>query len=642
MKVNDYSSQLSELREGHQNSVAKLKKSYENQIDNINSTNDLLMDEMRKNHNDKKKNLIEENEEKIEVINKKATKLLDERREGYKRKVAEQRDDFRQERLKLSEGFQNKLFGIKSSYDEALSQHKYTSESQLENTRDNLNRKMEIKEKNASNLIEDIQGKSKDTVKMLRDEMTSQKKALVKKSRAESDLAMKDHSKQIRGMKDYYDERLEKVVQNHNSEFARSNERYEQELARTRSDDRGEIDRVTDTFNRSVERMTGASQRDYKNLQEKFGREKNNLIRDNQEQVYFLNKEKDEIMDRSLRGEGVEFQKQEIRDSYEARLDGMRELMFDQRVKFEEDLAEMDKHVKGQIREKSFVERQNLDRLKDEFNNNLYRNIERNRKEQVNLEKSYNRELRNKDTMHEDVNLRQTKFYKNLMNRQRKHFGENVVKLENANIENVQKLQHEYALEKKEIADLTRKNLEQTMKSQREEFNRKVDKIVESYEQKYQTQQDELVRNKDYAAAKLDRLAKNAKMTQEAESKFYNEMRKAQRSEMTDRISEMQKDFDRAKKELKHKFDNEVAKIRRENDVHNTRTVRKYEEEKQTMILNHQQELRTKLGQANTKLERVMKDAEYNKNRIVENYETRLKDLKRAYELEQIDDYNKA
>jgi hypothetical protein len=556
--------------------------------------------------------------------------------------VAEQRDDFRQERLKLSEGFQNKLFGIKSSYDEALSQHKYNSEQQLENTTENLNRKMEIKDKNASGLITDIQRKSKETVKQLRDEMSAQKKSLVKKSREETDIVMKDHSKDIRGMKDYYDDRYEKVVQNHQGEFARSNERYEQELARTRSDDRGEIDRVTDTFNRSVERMTGASQRDYKNLQEKFNREQSNLIRDNQEQVYFLNKEKDEIMDRTLRGEGVEFQKQEIRDNYEARLDGMRELMFDQRVKFEEDLSEMDKHVKAQVREKSFVERQNLDRLKGEFNSNLYRNIERNRKEQVNLEKSYNRELRNKDQMHEDDSLRATKFYKNLMNRQREHFGENVLKLENANLENVQKLQHEYSLEKKEIADLTRKSLEQSMKDQREEFNRKVDKIVESFEHKFQNQEDELLKTKDFSQEKLDRLAKDSQMKLQAESKFYEEMRKAQREEMSDRMSEMRKDFDRGKKELKHNFDNEVGKIRRENDVHNTRTVRKYEEEKQRMILDHQQELRSKLSQANAKLERVMKDAEYNKNRLVDNYERRLKDLKRAYELKQADDYHKA
>ncbi|OIQ17149.1 MAG: hypothetical protein BM556_13125 [Bacteriovorax sp. MedPE-SWde] len=639
MKVSDYSGQLSEMREGHQNSVAKLKKSYESQIKNINETNDLLMDEMRENNQSKRKVLEDENQDKIEVINKKTVKLLEERRDGYKSKIADQRDGFREDRMKLSEGFQNKLFGIKNSYDEALAQHKYTSEQQLDNTKENLNRKMEIKDKNSQGLIDEIQDKSKVTVKQLRDDMTSQKKSLVKLHRADSDAVMKEHGKNVREVKDYYDDKFEKVVTNHKSEFDRSNARYETELARSRSDDRGEIDHMTDTFNRSVTRMENASQRDYKSLQEKFAKDRATQLREGQEQVYFLNKEKDEIMDRSLRGEGVEFQKQEIRDGYEARLDGMRELMFDQRIKFEKDLEEMDKHVDGQVKERNFVERQNMDRMKEDFNNNLYRNIERNRKEQVTLEKSYNRELRNKDTMHEESSLRDSKFYKNLLNRQREHFGDNVIKLENSNLQNVRDLQSEYAIEKKDIAEMTRKSVEQTMKNQREEFNRKVDKIVESYEQKFKAQEAELARTKDYSLAKLDRLSKNSQIKQESESKFYNEMQTAQKNENKTRIQDMQKDFDRSKKELKSRFDNEVAKIRRENDVHNTKLVRKYEGEKQQDILNHQHELKSKMNQAHAKLERVMKDAEYQKNRMVENYETRIKDLKRAYELEKVKDY---
>lgn len=636
MKVGENSSQLRDIREENQNQIGKLKESYESQIKNLKETSELSLDELRKNNEEKRKSLIEENQDKIEIVNNKTNKLINERRESYKNSLMNEKDQFRKDRLELTGDFQQKLGNIKSSYDDALTQHKYISAEQLRNTNDNLNNKLEISQNNSNKKIKDIETESRQTIKDLREDLSQQKKNLVHKSRDEKDFLNKDHSLDKKNMRDYYDKKLQILVDNRDEEVRKINEKYEFALNSSRNDDRNEIDRIAGNYKDAVDRITNVSQEDYKKLQEKFIRERNDDNREHQEQTYLLNKEKDEIVDRSLRGEGVEFQKQELRDKYENRLDGMNDLMFDQRVKFEKDLTEMKRHVDSQVKEKNFSERQNIDRLKNEFNTNLYSNIERTRREQGQLETDYNRKIRNQDAIHEESTLRTDKQYKDMLDRQRSYFGENVQKLEESNLENVKKLQHEYALEKKEIFDITKRSVDEQLKYQREEYNRKVEKLVESYENKFQKQQQDLDRLKVMSEAQIEKHQKNSAMRQSAENKYFASTSKQQLSDMKDRTKEMHNDYERELKAARFNFDNEVAKIRRENDVHNTRLIQKYEQDKQKMIADHQQELRTKLSESDAKLQRVIKDGQFQKNTIVETYETRLKELKRAYELEQV------
>lgn len=639
MAISDQTNRISQLRADHQNSITNLKKSYEAQLDKTNERNNLLMDDLRKSHNDNKESMLKENRDRIEIISNKANKLIDERRESYKSDLATEKEEFRNDRLKLSQDFQNKLSNLKNSYGESLKQYKNTHDDILKSKTENYENGLSNRDKQSAKTIAEIRSNSNETVGKLRDELSRQKRDLVQTNYNESLKEREAHKNELNKTKNDLRIKIDSIVENRDREMKKASENHLANSNRQKFERDEEIESLRNKFEDSVDKMNKDSRREMQGLQEGFAREKSHLLKDHQQDIYVLNREKDFLGQESKRESGMDFQKQEIRDSYQTRLDGMRDLMFDQREKFENDLSEMKRHVNAHSKEKSLNEREKLEKYKNEFNNNLNENIEKTRREQAQLEKDYNRKFRNQNEIAEADGLRKDNFYKGLLDKQRKHFGENVRRLEETNLDNVKSLQHEYALEKKEISDIRRKETESTIKLQREEFNRRVDKIVESYEMKFKKLSSELERTKDQAEISLAKYERNSKLKLSAESKFYNEMTKSQRSEMEDRLSDIRKDYDRKYKEAKFKFDTEVDKIRRENDVNHTKTIQKYEEEKQVMIASHQQELKTKLNMAESKLQRVLKDATYQKEKLITNYERQIKDLKRSYELEKVRDY---
>ena len=204
------------------------------------------------------------------------------------------------------------------------------------------------------------------------------------------------------------------------------------------------------------------------------------------------------------------------------------------------------------------------------------------------------------------------------------------------NISNVEKLQDESAREKAFIIENSKKELHQTMADVRDSYRQKFEKTAERYDNKFQGQENFIEKIKDEADTKIEQIQHNTQKQIDSETSYNLEARASDRKIMQDNFTGLKRDYEQKFKTVKAQYDQELGHVKKQNDVMVNRLTRKNEDEKATMLIEHNKEVKRITNELKDELSRFTKSSKIEKDNLIETYERRIQDLKSAYDLEKL------
>jgi hypothetical protein len=632
MKI-DYAQELSNIREQQHTAVDKLKESYEADLSNVKKTAKRKEKKLKRNQENQKEQLIKDNQDKIDLLSKRTNKLLEERRDSYLGDLTNQRKDFNQRRESLATGYRKKLQNISDSYEKSLKEHKYLDNLQRKNNTENFNTLIDTNKRNHNTQINELTSKSQDSIRDIRKQYSDREDDLVRSHRLEKDEMIRTSSDQLSGTKAFFNKKMDELRKSKDGEISRQEERFENSLEKTKSDGKLKLENQKDKFLTAITRLNNSSERE-RQLQEKENNQTiTQLKREGEQDRYRFSRSLDEVRDRSIKGKGVEFQKRALRDSYESRLKGLQEQMTDQRSRFEVLKDDLEYDIATRSKSKDFMLRQKLDEKDQEHNSNFSNLMMSQRKKERSLVDEFQRKLQTQERTHQERSITKDNEFKDSVARQKQIYVDTLKKLNDANIRNVNNLQEEFAKEKSDISYLSSKLLKDTSTEQRQDYLEKVNKLMNKYEKLLSVKNYEFERMVEVKDQTIFNLKHNSKKELKAQQRFHKESKEINSSDSKARLDSQRVEYESRISAMKHKHDEEMARLKRESDLRISKVTNAYEDKLQQTTSETQTASKKKSNKHREELRRIVQQNKVRTEQLVANYERRIKEMKRAYEL---------
>lgn len=632
MKI-DYSQELSNIREQQHTAVDKLKESYEADLSNVKKTAKRKEKKLKRNQENQKEHLIQNNQDKIDLLSKRTNKLLEERRDSYLKDLGGQRKDFTQRRESLASGYKKKLDNISESYDKSLKEHKYLDTLQRKNNSENFNSLIDTNKKNHKVQIDKLTTKSRDSIKDIRADYSTREDELVKDHRTNKDEMIRHSSDQLSNTKSFFNKKMDELRKSKDGEIKRQAERFSSSLEKNKSDGKLKLENQKDKFLTAITRVNNSSERERQVQEKENNQSVTQLKREGEQDRSNYTRSLDEVRDRSIKGKGVEFQKQAVRDSYGTRLKGLQEQMADQRGRFEVMKDDLEYDMATRSKSKDFSVRQKLDEKDQKHNVNFSSLMMEQRKKERSLIDGFQRKIKTLDNVNLERSIVKDNEFKDSVRRQKQVYGDTLQKLNNANIRNVTDLQEEFAKEKSDIVYKSNKLLSNTSHDQREDFISRLDQLRAKYEKLLSVKKYEFDRMEEVKDQTIFNLKKSSKKELQAQQQFFLESKDINASDSKSRTASQRMDYEAKISSMKHNHDEEMARIKRESDMRISKITNTYEDkiQKQTIDLNTSS--KKKLNKSRDELRRIVQQNKIRTEQLVSNYERRIKETKRAYAL---------
>lgn len=633
MKI-DYGQELSNIREQQQNAVDKLKESYEADLSNIKKTNKNKEIKQKRNSEDQKEQIISDNQNRIDVLSKRTKKLLENRRDSFKRKLKEQRVDFNNRREDISRDFKKNLSNVQRSYDKSLKEHKYSDKNLRTNIASNFQKLIELNRKNSNEQLEEISSKSKKSIRDIRKDFSDREDKQVIDNRAEKTGLIKNYGSEISSTKDFFNKKIEELRESKDGELLRQRERSDNTVDKIKIDSKIKLENQKNNFLKAATRLNRTSERLLKN-QEKDNKDNiTQLQREMDQDRYRLTRTLDEVRDKSLKGKGVEFQKRAISDGYETRLKGLQKQMADQRGQFEILKDDLEYDVAIRSRTKDLKTRQKLD-AKDAEQNSLLSEITiTQREKERNLVDQYQSKIQGLIKDDEERAILKDNEFKRTTSRQREAYGHTVNKINADNIEKINDLQEQFAKEKSEIVYNGRKLLKDRSAQLKEEYINQVEQLMAKYEKKLAVRNYEFERMVEVKDETISNLVNNTKKELKAQQQLHKESKDIGNSQTKSRLDDQRFQYESRISAMKHNQDEEMARIKRESNKKVSKLTNTYEEKLRNLTSSTQSEMKKKIIKHRDELRRIVNQNKIRMDQMISNYERRLKEQKRAYQMD--------
>ena len=124
MYVIDYNTKLAQAKDNYYKTARKMKKGYDNQLDENNQINKIKSDKQLKAHQNYVKDLNDSNERHLHETTSRANNLIQQREAETRKLLRKMRESDRDDRSDLKRNYTRKLDNISESYDKTLKDQK--------------------------------------------------------------------------------------------------------------------------------------------------------------------------------------------------------------------------------------------------------------------------------------------------------------------------------------------------------------------------------------------------------------------------------------------------------------------------------------------------------------------------------------
>ena len=632
----NYAKELAKAREDFQSTTKKLKESYDKNIRDLEENHDRSLDQTKKVNEERRDKLIEINQDQLNSISNKTNQTLERKQKEYLDSLRTERDQFDFDKKLMKENFQNSLGNIKDSYQKSFEQLKSTHERQEKEANQNFINAIQTNRYNTDKKIQELQKNTDDTIKQANQDATVQKRDLTKKFQKSLDEQNEANHQMMDEKTEYHNRKFADVVKSKDSEIKSLTDRYDYTTTKIKNDDKELFESIKDRYEDHTRDLLKQFQNKYNRLEDESSQKLAKQKTEHDKEVYLVEREKDLYVDRNIKGEGADAQKAIMKDHYERRLDNLKKSMTDQTVKYQRDAIELDKNIQNELRSRELDNRKVFDKREDEFHNELTSLERKTRENDDEMSNTFRTKLTN---LEEDSN-KKINFEKDIgkqkLENQRNDFAKTITKLSDINNKNIETLQNDSKLEKRDILERTKRELSQNISDVRDDFRRKHEKTVESYDKRLDVANSTVEKIKTESEEKIETIQRNAENRMKNEMQFGHEARMADRKEMQDQVQEMKRDYDLKFKALKRDFDLEMSRVKKENDVLLQRITKKSEEEKNQLIADNAKTTKKVSNDMRDEMMRITKNAKIEHDNLVDHYERRIQELKMNYDLDKL------
>ena len=632
-RMADYNQKIAVNRERYRENIHDTKKNYKRHLENYRDVN-----KKRRAKNVRLfKNELDDNgrilQDRIKKINKETLKALDRRNEQYRKKLDKFKMQVYENRIKKKKEFNNQLDRISESFRESLKSHKVRNEDVQNEIRNRLNsiidRDRKTHHKDISNQREIFKEKTRDQ----QDNFTNQTRNMARKHQVmeEDSLYQQEKEDQQRRI------------------------RYNNKLADYRKAHKNEVDTLRNSLSRVSKNIQIKDNRPFKNMRNNYDKRIQDINRSLDGQIFKMRKahdreieltneqnRKDKLLNTRTYEQKVDMGaiKEEWDRLHGVRLNRLRDHILNQESKFVKNKQQADKGHKVSIKGQKRVLNNILNEKEKHYENLLGKIDIRNRNQQIQKDESFKNKRKETQNAHvNEINLLERNNKSILKNERRVH-GEIVNRLNEKNIKQLDDIRMEFSTDKNLMMKEVDKELYNIAKTGREEFAKKINKIITMYEESLQNKENEMKNTVRQYENKLRTIKKKFELEIRTINGAQRESRRIEREQSKNSLKEIRDELQAKINKIRQENSDTIKNIKDQHAIDMTHMVQKNRNDKISLEFKHNKEIKTKLFNLRKSYDHNIRSNQQLRNDLAQSYEERLenlkKTLKRHYQLQSI------
>jgi hypothetical protein len=628
MEVKDYSQKLDSAREKYREAATDLKKSYDKDVDNLHQSYEHKLTNQSKNYDKSKSDLEEQNAVNNEFFSNKTKETISKRQDDFRNEIKQNVDRFSKDREKTKMDFDRKLTDISDSFKKS-SEEKDKYHSEAKRTLDDRYQKATTNfEKSYRNQLSSLENHANEVIteerkdnnlrrNMMADSYQKELDGIRTNNREEKFKEVSRLANDNQNLRTNFalekatadeerDARINDIIKNKNSEAYESQKNFSDLQDDIRSKNLAD-----------QENIKASHLEDTKNIQKRFSDDLKNIQRVSNQKIT-----------NGTEVESLKDENNQLRKTYENRLTNLKKDNQNILLENNDKMSNVDDQYKDTIKnlkQSHVAERDKSEREMNDSQNKILQGMKEKNASIIDRYKTDNSVSKNQA----EQRLSQERMTaKSMAGKERIEFGKVVNTLNEKNIETISTLKNEFAKDKTEFIEKSKRDFNIEKTQMKDEFNNELALKDQMYNGKFQELENQTARIIDNYENRLEQLArKNDKememfkigaaerMSKEVEAyKTENEMiNKSHQGEVAN---------------MRDKFERIIARDRTLSDQQATKISQKYEDQLERERFDHQRELSSKLTEAQAQFERLFKASELEKETMRNQYESRMENMK--------------
>jgi hypothetical protein len=632
MNITEMNNRIGQIKEEQREIQNELRKGNEAEQKSLKEAHNHRMTQQQETYDQRISDFKKSNTERLKRYDNDTREAIDGKVNVFKNEVHSQREKFERERRMENEKLSRELNNVKDSYRRTIKErelnHKNMSD-RLENrlTNNLMRSKKEFEsdvdrlgKQSHTNLERSKEGFSKEKYQLKKDnieretnmahEMRKRDIGSRQKHNEQVDRMRNTYQRQIVGLKDLNQAAREKSIRNHQAQNTTMLDNFAKRENNINLVNRVEHERKDEQFKGSVDGMKKG-----------FAKRLNNVNR----KALAMAQANDLGVTERLRNERV-------RNSYESRLKNMK---LDLEKTIKGSLAEKDKIGKEY---KSVIENRNAynskKRMETEMRTALDANerVSKVRGDRNKMERYLTSEIKGQKRSFDHQIGSEQDYRKDLLTSQREKFSDQIVRMSDKNRESVNRLQSNYTDEKASMIDKQQKMMHERLRSVSEDHAKKVESMIDGYESRLFTKNQELLRLKALFETRMKGLEDKSVKDYRREKEMELERSKADSRSASRTLRIRERTNNKQLLSAKRFFDRQILNLKTKNDSEMAKTIRDYESRIEKLNLDNRKKLSGKLQVARDEYLKLVEQSEVKHDALRSQYETRFNKLKMAME----------
>lgn len=632
----NYSKQLASARDEFASSKEKIKNSYDESLKNVNDTHEQREKDNKVLNEERRKELIEQNQEQLVNVNEKANRSLSAKQNEFMETMRANNADFGQERKSIKDQLENKLDRVKVAFSQSLKQIKDSNDVQSQEKDKNFAKSMSSIRETSEQSISEVEKNTAEDFLNYKNDVAKQKRETNQKHGAEqADLHKKLRSESDKKT-DSFNNKIDQLTKNNAQETNHLNEKNAQTLLIKKKDALGNLDKVENTYKIRNQDMVSDFQDRFDNLEaqskEKLERVKYQANLDDQAKE----KEKAIYLDRNEKDQEKDNKQTVLKENYENRFDSLKKQMSEQTQLYNRRSTEANKETLGKLKlyEDDAKNRiaDNKKQHHDDFERLRLTSKLTSDKNQV----EYNTKSKDAEKDTELKVDKEKKLSKDMLSRKQLINEKEQGQIADINLKNIERIKNEAQKERTSIKANAVRELSDSVLVVKQNYQKKFDKTLEGYEQKFDEQDKILEKIQEGANDKIFEVTGKTERQIEAAKVRDKAEREMERAEFQDRYTQLKDSYEEKFKNQKKDFDKELARSRKENNMIVTTLAKKNYEEVKNLMESQSREMKRASDELRKEKDRNFKTAHVEKENLVERYESKMEELKSAYDTDKM------
>ncbi len=630
MEVRDYSQKLENVRSKFKDAQADLRESYDKNIEDLKKTFDYKTNKQQKVYSEQKTALEEGNSKTADKYNEITKKTIADNQEKFLSDIKNFKNSSLIERNLDRQVSQEKLNYLKDAYDKSVGQNEKLHSEALRSMEERYGRSMASSNQVFNEQVKNVEDRSKDQfdksmierraerddilatknqeINDLRESSTSDKNRMINSLREGNENQRQGFESDLKNLTQQQDTRLREINDAKQAEYLRGQQNFvalQDSLKKRNSYEQEKIQREQVRENKETEKKFNDDLRNIQRLSDqklastglgtKNGTEKDKVVNSYEEKLRRVNQE---MRSNELSQKEKENQ---LEDSYRDKFKELKQTKSDAISKNE---LESKKYLSDKISDMKSKNEEFSDELRKDNANSL-------------AQKDDQLQRMNKETKKKQLS-------------QRVEFGKVVNTLNEKSVETLSNIKDEFAKEKTQYIEKSKKEFNSNLVDQKETFLRQLelkdavtaqknDELEKNYSKTIDAYENKIAQIQRKAQQELDVIKSN-----EEEKRLKDEQAHA------NELATIDQDHTREVKELRDKYERMIYKDRSDNEKLINKIVQKYEDHIGRERLDNQKTLNVKLSEAQANFERLYKTSELEKSTMRKQFEDRLLQLKDA------------